>query len=98
MGRGYKFLGFVIFSKHNNDFKFCSLPFQLFPATTIQTVIQKYFTMGCVPGKEPLCEKHFEFISQNTDISREDVEEQYTNLSEWTNYPEFFQVSKVFVI
>ena len=54
--------------------------------------------MGCVPGKEPLCEKNFEFISQNTDISREDVEEQYTNLSEWTNYPEFFQVSKVFVI
>ena len=35
--------------------------------------------MGCVPGKEPLCEKNFEFISQNTDISREEVEEQYTN-------------------
>ena len=79
MGRGCKYLGCVIFSKYNHDIEFCSLPFQLFPATTIQTVIQKYFTMGCVPGKEPLSEKDLEFISQNTDISREDVEEQYTN-------------------
>ena len=72
--------------------------FSFFPAATINTVIQKYFTMGCVPGKEPLSEKDLEFISQNTVISREYVEEQYTILSEWKNYPEFFQVSKVFVI
>ena len=35
--------------------------------------------MGCVPGKEPLSDKDLEFISQNTDISREEVEEQYKN-------------------
>jgi len=35
--------------------------------------------MGCVNGKEALSEKDLEFISQNTDISREEVEEQYNN-------------------
>jgi len=35
--------------------------------------------MGCVPGKEPLSEKDLEFISQHTDISREEVEQQYKN-------------------
>jgi len=52
---------------------------ELFPAASIQNAIQKYFTMGCVPGKEPLSDKDLEFISQNTDISREEVEEQYKN-------------------
>merc|ERR1711994_978519 len=58
---------------------FSNLKQQLFPAASIQNAIQKYFTMGCVPGKEPLSDKDLEFISQNTDISREEVEEQYKN-------------------
>ena len=63
----------------NQISNFAILQFQLFPAASIQNAIQKYFTMGCVPGKEPLSDKDLEFISQNTDISREEVEEQYKN-------------------
>ena len=59
--------------------KAVSFLFQLFPTSTIHSAIQKYFTMGCVNGKEPLSEQDLEFISQHTDISREEVEEQYNN-------------------
>ena len=53
--------------------------FQIFPAGALHSAFHNLVTMGCVNGKEILSEKDLEFISQNTDISREDVEEQYKN-------------------
>jgi Ca2+-binding EF-hand superfamily protein len=42
--------------------------------------------MGCVNGKEPLSEKDLEFIATHTEISREEVEEQYNNFL--STYPD----------